>query len=1083
MPIVNQGWAYVSSSTFLTPPGGADKEVQFNEGGAFGGDSEFTWDTTAKTLTITGSLTASVLISASTYYGDGSNLTGITASAVNVADGPEYSIQFRRDFPISGEISGSQNLKFISNNQLNLTGAMHIKDSATTATADPNYADIVIAKNGTAGVSVLSSDGTSAALLLGSPTDNVASEHLYAPASNYSQIGHARAGGYVRLTSGDRQEVLRLDANQHVTASGDITASGHISASTFTGDSFKGSGMLLSPLSAQTTNRYRILTSDGSGQGQISDNSSDATITSTKFSMGMMGSPAFISAFTGSVVISGTNSPGGGPSKKILDVTGFNSGSILFVTGSNRVGINNADPAAALHVSTGSLGTDAARFEGDVVIAGFGNLTVCQGTASIAHLSGCSPITVHSPMSSSQSISASAYYFGPNGRQVISDTTTDMSILAQSTGMFISADGGSVILQGQVDINQSGVLSSSQTISASAFYANGVELVPGGGGAGAVSTTTDNGNTDRYLPFVASATGVASASIFISDALSLKPASGSLTLDGEGEQDVLEEGFFTTTSSYGASIFLKGSGVGASADTAALITVVSSSFTIPSGAFGNPSPITKEYETLEIGAPSGKTQGGNLSLSGSGDLSITFANTETATFGSIMEFGGVEIGLYATESSVGDVFSINNGNTDGESYARLDFDDAQWYFGDGGTSGSIRKFTTDLTGTFNAGLSVHNASASFNRGIEVGGLAESKMEVFVTASFNNITTFNNEATADAGFLTTRPATDGAQMWLSSSTPTLPGPGNKVYGDIFFGSGSFGGGWSGASLSLRDFSPSGQGPRQELMLLEQNGDVVVRSTNHDAVIRANAGQVILNGGTGIVFNNNLYSTASNIVWGIHSGSNGRAIGPDSGNGGLNLFVTTSAGPRDYLKFHTSGSSPGVVFGNNVYMNMVGNNELQPTQNTNFYVSSSVNGYVTRTSAQQVFSNAAGTGLTATNSQLHLDGGPFYRTFESVGTTPFTASATYPGIYRMRTNVVGTGSMKVLLPQISGSTDIDGITLSFKDTDGQAGTGNIVLETHSSDDINGAASYTIDANYGSVTVVGDAAAASWWVMSKS
>ena len=94
---------------------------------------------------------------------------------------------------------------------------------------------------------------------------------------------------------------------------------------------------------------------------------------------------------------------------------------------------------------TGS--TDFLQVTGAVKISG--DLSVCAGTASIAHLSGCSPITVHSPMSSSQNISASAYYFGPGGRQVISDTTTDMSILSTTTGMFISADGGSLNLAGQ----------------------------------------------------------------------------------------------------------------------------------------------------------------------------------------------------------------------------------------------------------------------------------------------------------------------------------------------------------------------------------------------------------------------------------------------------------------------------------------------------------------------------------------------------------------------------------------------------------------------------------------------------------
>ena len=81
-------------------PGGADKDIQFNNNGEFSGSNLLTTDGS-------GSLTASVHVSASTYYGDGSNLTGVTASAVNVADGPEFSLQFRRDHPITGELSGN----------------------------------------------------------------------------------------------------------------------------------------------------------------------------------------------------------------------------------------------------------------------------------------------------------------------------------------------------------------------------------------------------------------------------------------------------------------------------------------------------------------------------------------------------------------------------------------------------------------------------------------------------------------------------------------------------------------------------------------------------------------------------------------------------------------------------------------------------------------------------------------------------------------------------------------------------------------------------------------------------------------
>ena len=99
------GWAFVGtgSSGGTTTPGGSDTNIQFNNNGSFSGSALLTTDGS-------GSLSASVNISASAFYGDGSNLTNVTASAVEVADGPEYSLQFRFDTPVSGDLSGSSDL-------------------------------------------------------------------------------------------------------------------------------------------------------------------------------------------------------------------------------------------------------------------------------------------------------------------------------------------------------------------------------------------------------------------------------------------------------------------------------------------------------------------------------------------------------------------------------------------------------------------------------------------------------------------------------------------------------------------------------------------------------------------------------------------------------------------------------------------------------------------------------------------------------------------------------------------------------------------------------------------------------------
>ena len=98
------GWAFVGTgSGGTTTPGGNDTNIQFNNNGSFSGSALLTTDGS-------GSLSASVNISASAFYGDASNLTGVTASAVQVADGPEYSLQFRYDTPVSGDLSGSSDL-------------------------------------------------------------------------------------------------------------------------------------------------------------------------------------------------------------------------------------------------------------------------------------------------------------------------------------------------------------------------------------------------------------------------------------------------------------------------------------------------------------------------------------------------------------------------------------------------------------------------------------------------------------------------------------------------------------------------------------------------------------------------------------------------------------------------------------------------------------------------------------------------------------------------------------------------------------------------------------------------------------
>tara|TARA_R110002110_G_scaffold10971_1_gene53550 strand:+ start:1709 stop:3484 length:1776 start_codon:yes stop_codon:yes gene_type:complete len=85
-------------------------------------------------LSISGSVSASVNVSASAFYGNGSNLTGVTASAVEVADGPVGSLQFRVNTPVSGEISGSSKVLYdTTNNNLTVAGGLiHSRTAIST---------------------------------------------------------------------------------------------------------------------------------------------------------------------------------------------------------------------------------------------------------------------------------------------------------------------------------------------------------------------------------------------------------------------------------------------------------------------------------------------------------------------------------------------------------------------------------------------------------------------------------------------------------------------------------------------------------------------------------------------------------------------------------------------------------------------------------------------------------------------------------------------------------------------------------------------------------------------------------------
>lgn len=120
------GWAYISGSN-LSVAQGSDGSVQLKKAGGnqFSGSTSFVFDTNANlkitgAVLVQGNISASAEISASAYYGDGSNLTGI--SSVSIAnDGNNRVLTADGD----GTMSAEQSFTF-DGSIVNITGTLNV---------------------------------------------------------------------------------------------------------------------------------------------------------------------------------------------------------------------------------------------------------------------------------------------------------------------------------------------------------------------------------------------------------------------------------------------------------------------------------------------------------------------------------------------------------------------------------------------------------------------------------------------------------------------------------------------------------------------------------------------------------------------------------------------------------------------------------------------------------------------------------------------------------------------------------------------------------------------------------------------
>ncbi len=148
------------------------------------------------------------------------------ASRINFADPDDENI---------GQISYNHTLNsmsFTANNSLSMTinssanvgigtvlpdGTMHVHTaSAGAVTADSSADDLVVENSSSGGISILTPDADVSILYLGGVTDNTSGQVSFSNATDDMFIGSLKAGGRVRLRSGNNIDALTLASDQDV---------------------------------------------------------------------------------------------------------------------------------------------------------------------------------------------------------------------------------------------------------------------------------------------------------------------------------------------------------------------------------------------------------------------------------------------------------------------------------------------------------------------------------------------------------------------------------------------------------------------------------------------------------------------------------------------------------------------------------------------------------------------------------------------------------------------------------------------------------------------------------------------------
>ena len=156
-------------------PGGSNTQIQYNADGAFGSDAHFTWASGSNTLTVTGDISASINISASDFYGGGANLTTLNAFQRLSAGTLETTLGFPANISVTNLAGAGASITALDADNINAWHLNNARLPATISVTNVTASSLVSASFFYGDGSNLTNIGTSTSAALHSSSFTVAS--------------------------------------------------------------------------------------------------------------------------------------------------------------------------------------------------------------------------------------------------------------------------------------------------------------------------------------------------------------------------------------------------------------------------------------------------------------------------------------------------------------------------------------------------------------------------------------------------------------------------------------------------------------------------------------------------------------------------------------------------------------------------------------------------------------------------------------------------------------------------------------------------------------------------------------------